>query len=597
MIERISAIQHQEWSRGKLALYLLTVFLMQMPGVFLGFELLDSGFYLTFYDNIFAHPESVQFNFMYYLSGVVGWLLLRLTGGSMLGMRIAGALCYTLCAWIVYDLLKRHSGLLPLTCGAVIVCAGAWISPATFNNDTLTMVLALASLSLMLKGLQPHISMKALMWSGVIAGINAWSRMPNILEVAFVVIIPLTTLRETGWRRCLSNCCIWIAAWLAGVASVFLFASAAGHRSMIMEVIQDLFDAGNSQGDESSHSIFRMLGAYFKIWGPICKLSIKIWIMAAYLVFVRNGLLANKLREGSSAMRSMMFFPVFFVLCWCEWRIIAGNEIYLRYTTIYFAIALTGAGLALIVKDKLLRMSALAGLVTLTVIPLGSDGGFYNIGTPLLWLALPVAFTVIYRLTRFLAPGATVTILAITLLWPAVESLAEGHVYFDDAPLTEKTHPVRLEHTGGILSSRYTATHSEDMVRGLLTEVSPGDTVMIYGGMPMFNYLTGTIPALGCSWPELLSPGQLSNKLDRHPAPPYIVMTKRHTFNIYENRHVYPELYLRGYFITPDGKIIDNQIYHNVKKSGIMLRYINENGYRKVTETPSYVLYRRGDAK
>lgn len=54
-----------------LALALICV-VLQVPLVFWGAELCDAGFYLTFYQNFFDAPESVSYNFMYWLSGLIG---------------------------------------------------------------------------------------------------------------------------------------------------------------------------------------------------------------------------------------------------------------------------------------------------------------------------------------------------------------------------------------------------------------------------------------------------------------------------------------------------------------------------------------------
>ena len=43
---------------------LLVAAIVQLPPLLCGFELCDSGFYMTFYDNIFTHPEAVEYNFM-----------------------------------------------------------------------------------------------------------------------------------------------------------------------------------------------------------------------------------------------------------------------------------------------------------------------------------------------------------------------------------------------------------------------------------------------------------------------------------------------------------------------------------------------------
>ena len=59
-------------------------------GAVFGLDVCDSGFYMTFYARIFDAPGTVEYNFMYYLSGLVGGTLLHFFPGmGLLGMRLA----------------------------------------------------------------------------------------------------------------------------------------------------------------------------------------------------------------------------------------------------------------------------------------------------------------------------------------------------------------------------------------------------------------------------------------------------------------------------------------------------------------------------
>lgn len=91
------------------ALWLAVIcIVVQIPPLFMGVELCDSGFYLTFYDNIYSHPECVEYNFMYYLSGLTGGALLKIMH-TALGMRIVGerSMCCVLYALRLHSL---HAG-------------------------------------------------------------------------------------------------------------------------------------------------------------------------------------------------------------------------------------------------------------------------------------------------------------------------------------------------------------------------------------------------------------------------------------------------------------------------------------------------------
>ena len=114
----------------------------QLLGVFYGLDLCDAGFYLTFYDNFFTAPETVEYNFMYYLNGLIGGVLQWLFPSmGMLGMRLAGVAFNTLTAVVVWRMLR---GVVPagaLLLGIAAVVAQTYtinVSANPTNGGTVT---------------------------------------------------------------------------------------------------------------------------------------------------------------------------------------------------------------------------------------------------------------------------------------------------------------------------------------------------------------------------------------------------------------------------------------------------------------------------
>src|ERR1700748_3261150 len=89
--------------------FFLVLFLYQLLFIFQGIDFTDEGFYAAFYQQIFKDPASVQYNFMYWLSGVIGgaWLYLFPSYG-LLGIRLGGVLVTTLTIMVSYKLLKNY---------------------------------------------------------------------------------------------------------------------------------------------------------------------------------------------------------------------------------------------------------------------------------------------------------------------------------------------------------------------------------------------------------------------------------------------------------------------------------------------------------
>ena len=245
------------------------------------------------------------------------------------------------------------------------------------------------------------------------------------------------------------------------------------------------------------------------------------------------------------------------------------------------AISLLGCGRAF--SDTRLRTAAVAALLMILILPLGSDNGIYNAGTIILWYALAVSLTLLCRRHG----TAAATAIAVVLAASCVAGLVRGGTYFDDTPLADMKGRIDSPSARGITTSPARARRVNAMLGLLRNEVSPGDTLLVYGSAPMINHLTSTVPAIGCSWPELLSPAMLSEKLDTHTPPPYIMMMKFKTLGAGWGEPS-PE------FIRGEG-MADNR-FHTPRKSEVITRYIEKKGYLPVIESEDFTLFKRDPA-
>jgi hypothetical protein len=149
-------------------------------------------------------------------------------------------------------------------------------------------------------------------------------------------------------------------------------------------------------------------------------------------------------------------------------------------------------------------VAAWLGLFMLLVFPLGSDGATNN-GGIIAWMAAPVAALLWQRRTTIVFP---LTFILVGL----VQSLLLG-AYFDGGSLRHKTATVNDSRAALVRTTPERAHIINETLAGLQGRVSAGDTLLCYGSIPMMNHLTRTIPAIGCSWPELLSADALDARL------------------------------------------------------------------------------------
>ncbi|MCT4630519.1 hypothetical protein, partial [Winogradskyella sp.] len=88
---------------------IVVVVLIQILLSFQGFDVCDDGFVLTFYQQIFQNPESVEYNFLYWFSGFVGGVWHQLyEDGGILWFRILAIVVNTATLYISYKILKSY---------------------------------------------------------------------------------------------------------------------------------------------------------------------------------------------------------------------------------------------------------------------------------------------------------------------------------------------------------------------------------------------------------------------------------------------------------------------------------------------------------
>jgi 4-amino-4-deoxy-L-arabinose transferase-like glycosyltransferase len=136
-------------------LFFSLLFLYQLFFTFQGLDLSDEGFFGTFYQQIFNHPDSVQYNFMFWLSGVVGGAFDYIFGGlGIWGQRLFATLITTATIILVYNLLKKYLDRGRLQIALFIVLVTMNNQTKVFHYNFLSVLLYVTTAILLFKGLQ-----------------------------------------------------------------------------------------------------------------------------------------------------------------------------------------------------------------------------------------------------------------------------------------------------------------------------------------------------------------------------------------------------------------------------------------------------------
>ena len=230
--------------------------LWQMAMATFGVDLCDSGYYLTFFDNIFKAPASVEYNFMYYMSGVAGGVLNAVLpeGGKWMAMRVAGVLCNAGAMAIMACVLRRILPATAVIMGFLMVVASLVMYPFTFNNDLMSALLWVAALACMFKGLT-HGRWRSLLLAGVLVGVNTFTRIPNVLAIGLAVM-PFVAhfYNKCTWRECWRQCGIFLAGAAAGILAVIGMMMALGHWDIFVQNMTDLLGIVTGSSGAATHN-------------------------------------------------------------------------------------------------------------------------------------------------------------------------------------------------------------------------------------------------------------------------------------------------------------------------------------------------------
>lgn len=525
-----------------------------------GVDLCDTGYYLTFFENIFKAPESVEYNFMYYLSGVAGGALDSLLpeGGKWMVMRVAGVLCNVGVMAILAWTLRRIIPATAVILGFLMVVASLVQFPYTFNNDLMSALLWVAALALTYRGLARG-GWQHLLLAGVLVGANTFTRIPNVLAVALAVM-PFIAHFYTGrsWRDCWRQCGVMLAGVALGAAAVIGMMMALGHWDIFKQNMTDLLAVATGSSGEATHNAGGMVMEMLRFYWQCLYVGAKMLLM--WWLFILLPKIPNRpLRMG-------------------VWLLLAASLVYFMWRQSHIMHPLwvmCVAGLAWVIyKGGNRAVAAWLGLFMLLVFPLGSDGATNN-GGIIAWMAAPVAVLVWQRRNNLVFPLAFI---AVGLM----QTVTVG-AYFDGGTLWHKTATINDERAAFIHTTPERANIINATLPELQQRVAAGDTLLCYGSLPMMNHLTRTLPAMGCAWPELLSADALMARLDAMGnSRPAVLRQKFNNLGPYWSEA--SDAYLQAY-PHDDGKFLTQD------KMDALTRWMDAAGYRIIWQNQWFALY------
>ena len=546
---------------------LVLLILYQLLGVFFGMDLADAGFYLAFYDNIFTHPESVEYNFMYYLSGIAGgtlqWLFPSM---GMAGMRIAGIAMNTLCALMLWFALRRHIDERALALGCALVVVTFIAPPYTLSYDLCTIVLYVAAITIWWKALRTD-NLILTMLAGVLAGLNVLVRIPNVLGLSMALLPLIITIfskqRHRRWSKAIASSSLFLTASALAVGFVLMIMP-HDHYQALVNVINDLRTIANDTSGTASHTTGQMMMTQLRFYGTSAWTAVKLSVPVAACWWA-----TTHCRQRLVSITVILAAVALMV--WFTARMHPLEPLWVMCMAGCVAVMVADRG-------QWLTWLAVLGLGMMLIMPMGSDGA-YNNGSIVCWVAAPVAAIWWLRRSRIALPATLLAVCAVRMV--------AGGAYFDGGPLLDKRYTVDHPRAAYIHTTRERAEAITTVLRGIEPHIKPGTTLMAYGSIPAMNYLTHTHPYLGCSWVEQLSAAMLSQRLEeaaQSELPPVL----QQKFNTLGPQWGQPS----EQFLTDYGT---QNTYQDNRKLQVLNTWLHEHHYRPVYSDPYFVLYKAQD--
>lgn len=491
LIQGIARIKQMGETRF-LILFLSSVFGYNFILGLQGFDLHDEGFFLTAFQQLFERPASAEFQFLWYntiLSGALWNLVFGKWG--ILGFRVLAALCYTAIAFVLYYIFRGviQRRFIVLGCFLILLNNHYVI---VFHPNMLTALLYCFACYFIYTGAVSH-SVKFLLLSGVLLGVNFFTRLPNVTLTA-LILAPLYYSLHDKSLKAIRSLFGMLSGMLLGGCVILITMMALGHLETFKSSLFTLFHmAVDSSG---AHSI----PALFVIFADDCN---NIFKQALILItFPILSLLTIKFTQKTivKIICITILSVLYFLLIW---------RFHYQIATLYaFCILSLLWGLFQQNLPLNKRLLIIISFLILIFLPIGSDYGVDTMGKNCIWIALPLSMDILsHQEHRGISGKILPLTLFIFIFSFGLSSLYRTSLqcYFDNGNRLKKVQMPKND-----LATTF--TNSEKCLKiDELFDVLPNylheqDNLLCWKSAPMIHYLTHCYPYLHNPWPELYSP-------------------------------------------------------------------------------------------
>ena len=573
--------------KSKFNLALLIVVLVQVVLMFQGFDICDDGFVLTYYQQIFTHPESVEYNFLYWFSGILGGIWYRLfEDGGILWFRILGVILNTATFIISYKILKKYVSELVLILALTMVLFVNDYGFLTFYHNQITSFFTVLMIYLLSRALFKDKSM-LLVFAGFIYVLNGLTRLPNfVLGCLFLAIPVYYYLNKTSLKASLKPIGFCVFGVLSGCLFVWVLLFVTGQLQVMENAIYTMMDVGKTEG--SSHNFKSVLMAQYYNFYNILMAFGEVLVVTIPTILALKICYKNKI-----IVYAIYIVFMALMLYWFQ-----KNGIFSIYTLAYI-----GAVWFVLSKnaDIKLRVVAFMAFLMLLTMSLGSGGGIKNSGFMAIWLGFPLFYLSFPLITKRLnlvldffnieekensnnVSKSLIYVISIVFLLLKAYHISDG-AYFDPGSRLDKRFVINNIKARYIYTTERRAEIVNNLLNNLEDYVKPEDYLFAYDHIPMIHFLTETKPYTYNSWPGIYDHYSFDKKIRKAESTikdlPIVVIQKFETIIDFSEP--------RPNYMIPEE---NTAILHGSKSISLMNAFLERHQYKEVWSDNYFIIYK-----
>lgn len=584
--------------------FFLLILLYHILITFQGVDLLDEGFHVSFYQQIFNDPQSVQYSFFYWFSGLVGGAILEsFPTLGLWGIRLAGAIVSTLTILIAYNLLKDYISTKRLKISLFILALFINSEPKDLHYNNLSAFFFFLAVYFLFKGLTKK-NQLLIFVSGAILSLNIFTRFPNLVGLGMGLVIfyhayLFPEARKTQWKSFL----FYALGAISMLAVVLLIMQQMGHLEYYINSIKYLFsmstNSSKKDGLGGSYGLVKM------IYSPLKQYSISVGsviliiaflFFSSYLFTIRNSL--NKISR--TIVDILPIGLVLFIL-----GLIVTDKIKLLMLIYFFSgVCLFFAIFVFFFsRKKEVQLLSLIGTFIIIVHPFGSAPGIVSVVIYSMWLSFPIAVDYLYSLRSVEADfriqtSGSLSYPQISIPESRIHRMITGivfiivflcmyHIFFypyfyDYHKRIEMTHKIENKNMRFIYTSKARAEKINELLAASAPYVKPNDYVLAYDAIPMYHFMTETKPYLNNPSPMFYSTELFSTEMEKATANKALpVIIKQNINTIHEGSRWPEEIVIDNYF--NDERSLGRNTYFN--------EFLTRHHYKEIWTNEIFSIY------